>query len=136
MNAAEQGIMGSIIAKLSHKKLASVMLQTLQYFEIFHFLYLQLGSDTNIPKFGLNIFREILENALNISKNSLNISKNFLIISKYPENSEILIRWRIFVSKPQCRQRLSRHSNWRMQCHANACVGKKLIIDAKSLTHW
>ena len=55
-----------------------------------HSAWLDVGSDTNILKFGLNIFREILEKALNISKNFLNISPNFLNISKYPGNSESL----------------------------------------------
>ena len=97
-----------------------------------------LGLDTNISKFGLNIFREILEKS---SKYLQKFSKYLPKFSKYLKISRkfrILIRWRILVSKPQCRQRLSRHSIWRMQYHVNACTcaGKKLIIDATSVTHW
>ena len=88
-----------------------------------------IGSDTTIPKFGLNIFREILE------KSSKYLQKFFKYL-KISWKFRILIRWRTLVSKPQRRQRLSRHSIWWMQYHANALAGKKLIIHAKSVTHW
>ena len=95
-----------------------------------------IGSDTNTPKFGLNGFREILEKS---SKYLQKFSKYLPKFSKYLKISwkfRILIRWRTLVSKPQRRQRLSRHSIWWSQYHSNALAGKKLIIDAKCVTHW
>ena len=97
---------------------------------------LHVGSDINIPKFGLNIFREILEKT---SKYLQKFSKYLQKVSNYLKifrKFRILMRWRIHVSKPQRRQRLSWHAIWRMQYHVNARAGRKLIIDAKSVTHW